>query len=649
MVKFYLITEQAAVAEALDANLGRYLGEGPSSAAATTTEPTNVVYAIGGTYFLRKRPLLLLDSLLLLVRQNTAFLFPLTHHTKKATFLSFFLVTSTFGPHLEDTTLRSGLLLALLCLGRQTHFGIVSSYSNFQDRISDQKLFTAMVDLQQALYAERDIAKKLKSYIIQEEERLKELKRLAEDYEDHSAHALENPDFYLGNPVNAFLLVKRFTLDWEKTFHLLKDNITNEVAATIDIKRQQLPDYEDLNGAAAALLRLQDTYQLDASEIARGELGGVKSVELTADECFELGRYAYNQQDFYHTIMWMQEALELEGQEHNKTVDRSLILDYLSFAMSMQGNARLALVLTNELLELVPDHQRAKNNKYYFEKIIAEEQASTGQQRGDTGEALLRNPRHIDEYRNSEEFYTYERLCRGEETQPIKDYHKLKCQYAWYGNPYLFYARVKEEEMHLDPWLVIYHDIVTDKEIDFIKDYARPKLNRATVQNSVTGKLETATYRISKSAWLKGEEHEIFEKINKRIQTVTNLTLSTAEELQVANYGIGGHYEPHFDFARKREKNAFEKIVGNRIATFLVYMSDVPSGGATVFPYLGLKLFPKKGTAAFWYNLQKNGDGIFNTRHAACPVLVGNKWVMNKWIHERGQEFRRPCSIYPDV
>lgn len=66
---------------------------------------------------------------------------------------------------------------------------------------------------------------------------------------------------------------------------------------------------------------------------------------------------------------------------------------------------------------LVPDHQRAKNNKYYFEKIIAEEQASTGQQRGDTGEALLRNPRHIDEYRNSEEFYTYERLCRGEETQ----------------------------------------------------------------------------------------------------------------------------------------------------------------------------------------------------------------------------------------
>ena len=44
-----------------------------------------------------------------------------------------------------------------------------------------------------------------------------------------------------------------------------------------------------------------------------------------------------------------------------------------------------------------------------------------------------------------------------------------------------------------------------------------------------------------------------------------------------------------------------------------------------------------------WYNLKPNGDGDDNTRHAGCPVLLGSKWVANKWIHERGQEFRRPC------
>jgi len=55
-----------------------------------------------------------------------------------------------------------------------------------------------------------------------------------------------------------------------------------------------------------------------------------------------------------------------------------------------------------------------------------------------------------------------------------------------------------------------------------------------------------------------------------------------------------------------------------------------------------------QGQAVFWYNLRKSGKGIFETRHAACPVLVGTKWVSNKWIRESGQEFRRPCGLTED-
>lgn len=43
--------------------------------------------------------------------------------------------------------------------------------------------------------------------------------RLADDYEAHSQKALSNPEIYLSNPVNAFLLVKRFTTDWESMLH----------------------------------------------------------------------------------------------------------------------------------------------------------------------------------------------------------------------------------------------------------------------------------------------------------------------------------------------------------------------------------------------------------------------------------------------
>ena len=31
-------------------------------------------------------------------------------------------------------------------------------------------------------------------------------------------------------------------------------------------------------------------------------------------------------------------------------------------------------------------------------------------------------------------------------------------------------------------------------------------------------------------------------------------------------------------------------------------------------------------TDVFWYNLFPSGEGDYSTRHAACPVLVGNKW-----------------------
>jgi len=33
-----------------------------------------------------------------------------------------------------------------------------------------------------------------------------------------------------------------------------------------------------------------------------------------------------------------------------------------------------------------------------------------------------------------------------------------------------------------------------------------------------------------------------------------------------------------------------------------------------------------QGACAMWYNLLKNGEGDYSTRHAACPVLVGSKW-----------------------
>ena len=127
-------------------------------------------------------------------------------------------------------------------------------------------------------------------------------------------------------------------------------------------------------------------------------------------------------------------------------------------------------------------------------------------------------------------------------------------------DPYLRLTHIRVEEAYKRPQIVIFHDFMTDAETEVVKSLAEPKLKRATVQNYFTGNLETAKYRISKSAWLTNREHKVVEGISRRIQAITNLDLSTAEELQVVNYGIGGHYEPHFDFARREETNAFKSL-----------------------------------------------------------------------------------------
>ncbi|CAG2221625.1 P4HA [Mytilus edulis] len=521
------------------------------------------------------------------------------------------------------------------------------------------ELFTSLAHMERALFAEREISSRIKEYVREEKQRLDALSRLADELETHSSKALENVDFYLGNPVNAYLFVKRFTVDWERHIEdILKWKPNEEFHEKVNKLKEYLPTYEDLNGAVAALLRLQDTYKLETEKIAAGDIAGIKTSELSAVDCFEVGRVAYNDEDYYHTTAWMIEAMSRLENEKNKTVNKSEIIDFLAFSVYQQGNVRHALDLTNELLTLVPGHDRALNNKEYYLKMISEKEEKMGET-ATMGEAAtmgepaadepLKNEKGRDEYKSTDEFIMYERLCRGEHTHDYKDQHKLVCRYKTNNDPLLLINPAKEEEIYLDPYLVAYHNVISDYELAVIKSIATPKLGRATVHNAKTGKLEFAHYRVSKSAWLRPDDDIVVERVNRRISAVTKLEMDTAEDLQIANYGIGGHYEPHFDFARKEESNAFKGLnTGNRIATWLSYMSDVEAGGATVFPYIGVKIFPKRGMAAFWYNLYKNGDGIYDTRHAACPVLVGTKWVSNKWIHERGQEFKRPCGLLAD-
>ena len=109
---------------------------------------------------------------------------------------------------------------------------------------------------------------------------------------------------------------------------------------------------------------------------------------------------------------------------------------------------------------------------------------------------------------------------------------KLKCRYINY-NPILTIAPAKEEQIHRNPDIWIYHDVISDKQINLLKELATPRLKRAIVRNQLTGVFETADYRISKSSWISDHEDIEFSHLTKLVESITNLTLYTAEEWQV--------------------------------------------------------------------------------------------------------------------
>uniref|UniRef100_A0A3Q1G0T8 Prolyl 4-hydroxylase subunit alpha-1 n=1 Tax=Acanthochromis polyacanthus TaxID=80966 RepID=A0A3Q1G0T8_9TELE len=560
---------------------------------------------------------------------------------------------------------------------------------SLQSLSAHNDFFTSIGQMTDLLYTEKDLVTSLKDYIKAEENKLEQVKRWADKLDSLTATATQDPEGFLGHPVNAFKLMKRLNTEWGNLESLVLSDTTDGFISNLTIQRQHFPTDEDQTGAAKALLRLQDTYRLDANTISTGDLPGVKhKSHMTVEDCYELGKIAYSEVDYYHTELWMAQALKQLDDGEESTLDKVTVLDYLSYAIYQQGEIERALEYTKRLLELDPEHQRAKGNLKYFEFQLekqkkaadAEAEKQKEQETTKTTEKnkKKRKKRSPETFSLIPERKKYEMLCRGEGIRMVRKrisctipqfpayklsfnsllppflfsqtprrQSRLFCRYYDNNrNPKYVLGPVKQQDEWDRPYIVRYLDIISDAEMERIKQLAKPRLRRATISNPVTGVLETASYRISKSAWLTGYDDPMIDTINQRIEDLTGLEMDTAEELQIANYGVGGQYEPHFDFGRKDEPDAFKELgTGNRIATWLFYMSNVSAGGATVFPDVGAAVWPQKGTAVFWYNLFASGEGDYSTRHAACPVLVGNKWVSNKWIHERGQEWRRPCGL----
>ncbi|XP_055381335.1 uncharacterized protein LOC129611935 [Condylostylus longicornis] len=408
----------------------------------------------------------------------------------------------------------------------------------------------------------------------------------------------------------------------------------------------RFPIEVDMEGVARAIGRLQDIYNFTAKEIATGEFldfpnaSNVKKLDST--DCFYIGFHLFTIKEYFQSEEWFKLAYDLYDRtkieerkfQLKKLVHISRILSFMAhttFRYADLPHTEISVLIMKEAVSEDPENQEVKKLLSQYEKVL---------------NAIKYNTSRINIEKENEYYRT---ACRGDAIKPPELLRKLYCTYKSHGHPFLKLAPIKVEIQYIDPPLAVFHDVVYDSEIEIIKSLSTDLLSRATIWNSEESKAILSDQRTGKYGWLTETMHPVVKTINQRIEDMTDMTMKTAEVMQVMNYGIGGHYDVHPDYLGEPTDNTTKPYSlyywGNRIATLLFYLSDVELGGATVYPHLNTAVRPIKGTAAFWFNMLPSGNFDYKSRHAACPVIFGSKWIANKWIRYRGQIFHRQCTM----
>merc|ERR1711976_66773 len=505
-------------------------------------------------------------------------------------------------------------------------------------------------------------------------EKMEKATNALKDYvESHKQLSLnEGPNYdFLGNPINAYHFVRHVAAGWKS----IQDNVIGEGAVLNDLnelkerEKEKLPDEYDIHGAALGLVRLKSLYKFDlksfveegviSTSLENGQIVISKPSVLrfnSYDLC-KMGLEGCNAQLYDSCTDFLQACIDTGKNEsdadvfkhYNYTFDFQNVKKQLDTAKQLHDH-RLDRIgeksHTHRCHKLPFDEKLRKKKKFKRPKelpMILGREKST-----ELHEEAKRNNKVALDIKNMSEKQKDD-LCRGEEIRPLDEVAKLKCFYGHNASPWLKIGPFKVEENALDPYHVTIHQLLYDHECNNITEFLGPmldfppgRMNFKTARNDWT----------MKNCWPNEAQNINLQKLNRRIEHIAGLNANSfknySEPYMCGNYGIGGHYWIHPDYHHPSHTHYFPGSTGNRVATVLTVLENPEAGGATIWPYAGISVFGKKGSGIFWHNLRANDAPDIYTQHSACPVLLGQKWIGNKWVGYNSQWNRRKCHTEPE-
>lgn len=197
------------------------------------------------------------------------------------------------------------------------------------------------------------------------------------------------------------------------------------------------------------------------------------------------------------------------------------------------------------------------------------------------------------------------------------------------------------------PRALLYPNFASKEQCEAIIKLARTRLAPSGLAlRKGESEATTKEIRTSSGTFLRASEDKTqsLAEVEEKMARATMIPRQNGEAFNVLRYNPGQKYDCHYDVFDPAE---YGPQPSQRMASFLLYLSDVEEGGETMFPFenfqnmntgynykdcIGLKVKPRQGDALLFYSIHPNGTFDKTALHGSCPVIKGEKWVATKWI-----------------
>lgn len=203
--------------------------------------------------------------------------------------------------------------------------------------------------------------------------------------------------------------------------------------------------------------------------------------------------------------------------------------------------------------------------------------------------------------------------------------------------------RPPERRVVLDsPRVRVFEKFATPDECDWLIERGRTLLGPAQVYHNTGAELQRHEGRSNSEASFEMEASDaVLSVIHDRIARASGVPIEHFEVGKLLHYKPGETFTRHSDFLQPGGgMDAEIEARGQRVATFLTYLSDDYDGGETEFTEVGFKFKARKGDALMFLNVDSSGVPDPMSMHAGVPTTRGEKWVLSLWL--RG----KPVNAY---